>query len=228
MLRELSALIRKKGFHMRLLILGPPGAGKGTLAEFLCQSFNLKHISTGDMFRSNIKNQTELGVLAASYIDKGLLVPDEVTNAMVEQLFINQIKDQAFLLDGYPRKISQAEALDQYLSQLNIKLDKVIDMVIPDELIVERLAGRRVCGKCGASFHLVNKAPKQEGICDNCGEELTQRKDDKEETIRKRLEIYHEDTEPLIEYYRSKGLLVELDNSGTIKEVTEKAKALLS
>lgn len=213
---------------MRLLILGPPGAGKGTLAEYICQAFKLKHISTGDMFRSNIKEQTELGVLAASFIDKGQLVPDEVTNAMVEQLLVHQIKDEAFLLDGYPRKITQAKALEGYLQNLDLKLDKVIDLVIPDELIIRRLAGRRVCGKCGSSFHLVNKAPTVDGICDHCGEELTQRKDDTEETIRKRLEIYHADTEPLIEYYRSKGLLFELDNSGTISEANAKAKALLS
>lgn len=212
---------------MRLLIVGPPGAGKGTLAEFICSTFDVIHVSTGDMFRSNIKNKTELGVLASSYIEKGLLVPDDVTNAMVEHLFLDEIKERSFLLDGYPRKISQAEALDRYLDQLGIALDLVLEIVIPDEIIVDRLAGRRVCSKCGAGYHIKNKAPHVEGVCDLCGNGVIQRKDDDAETIKKRLEIYHEQTSPLIEFYGSKGLLVQISNSSGIAETNEKARAIL-
>lgn len=212
---------------MRLLIVGPPGAGKGTLAEYICSTFDVMHVSTGDMFRNNIKNKTELGVLASTYIEKGLLVPDDVTNAMVERLFIDEIKERSFLLDGYPRKASQAEALETYLGELGIKLDLVLEIVIPDEMIIERLAGRRVCSKCGAGYHVKNKAPQVAGVCDLCGSEVVQRPDDNEETIKKRLDIYHEQTSPLIEFYAAKGLLAQISNSSGIAESNEKVRQIL-
>lgn len=213
---------------MRILIVGPPGAGKGTLAETVCENYRLRHISTGDMFRSNIKKKTELGLVAGHYIEQGLLVPDEVTNAMVERLFLDEVQEGPFLLDGYPRTIPQAEALDYYLSELGIKLDAVIELAIPDDMIIERLAGRRVCSKCGAGYHTKNKKPKVDGVCDACGSPIIQREDDNEETIKRRLEIYHEETSPLIDFYNDKGLIAQITTCGSIAETYEQAQEIFS
>lgn len=212
---------------MRLLIIGPPGAGKGTLAEFLCENYGLTHVSTGDMFRKNIKNKTELGQLASSYIEKGLLVPDEVTNAMVERLLTDEIKEGSFLLDGYPRNSAQAATLDGYFAKLGLKLDAVIHLLISDELIIERLAGRRVCSGCGAGYHIKNKAPQVADVCDVCSAPVIQRKDDNEETIKKRLSVYHQETSPLIDYYAAQGLIIDLENVGSIAETNAKAAQVL-
>lgn len=193
---------------MRLIILGAPGAGKGTQAEFLSQKFEIPHISTGDILRENVKSQTELGKKAKEYMDKGLLVPDELVIEIVRDRLIKDDCKNGFLLDGFPRTIAQAEALENVLSQLGQKIDKVLNIEVPDEKILERMSGRRICKSCGASFHMIYRPPKVEGVCDVCGGELYQRDDDKEETVKKRLEVYHAQTQPLIDYYKQKGLLV--------------------
>lgn len=213
---------------MKLVLLGPPGAGKGTLAEKLSQAYPIVHIATGDLFRYNLKNKTELGKLAQSYMDKGELVPDEITCKMMQDKIEGLSKEEGFLLDGFPRNLVQAEALDKILADLNLPLDAVINVKLADELISERLVGRRVCSACQSSFHVVNRIPKQEGICDNCGGELIQRSDDRAEVISNRLNVYHKNTAPLIEYYSTKGLLIDVDNSGSASETWAKLESLLA
>jgi len=203
---------------MRLILLGPPGAGKGTQAVILAERLGVPHISTGDMFRSNIKNGTELGKKAKEYMDKGLLVPDEVTIGIVKDRLMQDDCKKGFILDGFPRTIPQAEYLEEALSSMGMPLDYVIDIEAPDEGIIKRLSGRRVCPKCGSTYHVENNPPKVEGICDNCGEKITQRDDDKEETIAKRLVTYHEQTEPLIEFYQKRGKVIKVDGMGTIED----------
>lgn len=192
---------------MNIIMLGAPGAGKGTISSQLQDRYKLPHISTGDIFRENIKNQTELGKLAKSYIDKGALVPDDVTiNMMLDRLDKSDCKN-GYILDGFPRTIAQAEGLDVALSKNNKKIDLVILVDATDDQIVERLSGRRVCEKCGATYHIVNLPPKVNGVCDKCGANVIQRKDDNIEVIKDRLKTYHEQTKPLINYYEGENIL---------------------
>lgn len=202
---------------MKLIFLGAPGAGKGTQAEYVCKEFGIPSISTGNILREAIAAKTELGLKAKSYMDGGNLVPDEVVISIIaERLKADDCKG-GFLLDGFPRTIPQAEALDR----MGIYMDKVVSIEVPDEAIVERMSGRRACLKCGATYHVVNKKPAKEGVCDNCGNELVVRADDKPETVLSRLNTYHEQTEPLKDFYKSKGCLVTVDGTGSVSEITE-------
>lgn len=191
---------------MKIIMLGAPGAGKGTYAGRMSEKYNIPHISTGDIFRENIKNGTELGKKAKSYMDAGDLVPDELTCDLVVDRIHQDDAKNGYILDGFPRTIPQAEALTKALQEKGEKIDFAIEVEMSDEQIVERMSGRRVCS-CGATYHIVNIPPKQEGICDKCGKELVLREDDAPETVKKRLDVYHEQTAPLIEYYRNQGVL---------------------
>jgi adenylate kinase len=214
---------------MRIVLVGPPGAGKGTQAAFLAKNLGIPHISTGDLFRANISRQTELGKLAKSYMDKGDLVPDEVTIAMAKDRMEQPDAENGFLLDGFPRNVSQAEALDEMLSTEGMKLDAVLDLEVPEDEVVKRIAGRRICRNDSAHvFHVTYKQPKREGVCDVCGGELYQRDDDSEETVRKRLEVYHTQTEPIIDYYKAQGLVVTISALGKVEEVTRRAMDALA
>ena len=194
-------------------MLGAPGAGKGTAALQMVKKFNIPHISIGDIFRENIKNNTELGKKAKSYIDKGALVPDELTVELVVDRLSHDDCKKGFILDGFPRTIVQAEALDDTLKKLNMKLDYAIDIEVEDAKIIARMAGRRMCVSCGSIYNMFSMKPQREGVCDKCGKELTVRADDNEETVRNRLAVYHETTEPLIEYYRRLNILHEFDGT---------------
>ncbi|NYE58108.1 adenylate kinase [Carboxydothermus ferrireducens] len=204
---------------MKLLIMGPPGAGKGTQAEKIVKEFGITHISTGDMFRAALKNQTPLGLKAKEYMDKGELVPDEIVIAMVEERISAPDCAKGFLLDGFPRTIPQAEALDKKLSEMGITLDGVINIEVPREELIERLTGRRVCRQCGATYHVKFNPPKVEGVCDACGGELYQRSDDSLETVSNRLDVYEAQTAPLKDYYAKTGLLKNIDGTKSIEEV---------
>lgn len=212
---------------MRIIMLGAPGAGKGTQAKRIADKYKIPHISTGDIFRANIKNGTELGQIAKAYMDQGLLVPDD----LVVDLVVDRIKQDdcvnGYVFDGFPRTIPQAEALDAALKELNEKIDYVVNVEVPDSNIVERMSGRRACLKCGATYHLQYIPTKVEGICDDCGSELVLRDDDKPETVRKRLRVYHEQTQPLIDYYKKQGILVEVDGTKDIAEVFEAIECIL-
>jgi adenylate kinase len=200
-------------------MLGAPGAGKGTQAKRIAEKYSLPHISTGDIFRANIKNGTELGNKAKSYMDKGSLVPDEITIGML----IDRINDKdcvnGYVLDGFPRTLAQASSLDEALAKRNEKIDYAIDVDVPDENIINRMGGRRACLNCGATYHLEFIPTKVEGICDNCGNEIVIREDDKPETVKKRLEVYHAQTQPLIDYYSKKDILKSVDGTLEIDEV---------
>ncbi len=212
---------------MRLILVGPPGAGKGTQAVFLAAHFAIPHISTGDIFRLNIKGETDLGKLAKSYMDAGNLVPDSVTNAMLEDRLTHSDTANGFLLDGYPRNVGQAEFLADVLVKKSITLDAVLELSIPSEEIIKRLSGRRTCRNCGASSHVIFDKPKVEGVCDNCGGELYQRDDDKEEVVANRLNVYTEQTEPIIAFYRNLGLLKVINAVGDVSEISTHAIAAL-
>ncbi|MGI5428009.1 adenylate kinase [Streptomyces sp. CA-179760] len=213
---------------MRIVLVGPPGAGKGTQAAFLARNLSIPHISTGDLFRANISQQTELGKLAKSYIDAGNLVPDEVTIAMAKDRMEQPDAENGFLLDGFPRNVSQAEALDELLETETMQLDAVLDLEVPEDEVVKRIAGRRVCRNESAHvFHVTYKPPAKEGVCDVCGGELYQRGDDSEETVRKRLEVYHTQTEPIIDYYKAQGLVVTISALGKVEDVTTRAMEAL-
>jgi len=204
---------------MRLVLLGPPGAGKGTQAAVLCKKFNLLHISTGDLLREAVKNSTAIGLKAKSYMDKGELVPDEiVTKIITDKLKGGGIK-AGFVLDGFPRTKKQAEILDTALNSLGIALDMVVYFETREETILKRLTGRRICRDCGRIFHIYNMPPKKEGVCDSCGGELYQRKDDTEETIKNRIEVYNQQTRELIDYYRDKGLLKKASGDKDVEEL---------
>lgn len=213
---------------MRIVLVGPPGAGKGTQAAFLAKNLLIPHISTGDLFRANISKQTDLGKLAKSYMDAGNLVPDEVTIAMAKDRMEQSDAVNGFLLDGFPRNVSQAEALDEMLKAESMKLDAVLDLEVPEDEVVKRIAGRRICRNDSAHvFHVTYQPPKAAGVCDVCGGELYQRDDDSEETVRKRLEVYHTQTEPIIDYYKAQGLVVTISALGKVEDVTGKAMAAL-
>ncbi|MER5522757.1 MULTISPECIES: adenylate kinase [Streptomyces] len=209
---------------MRIVLVGPPGAGKGTQAVRLAEKLGVPHISTGDLFRANISRQTDLGKLAKSYMDAGNLVPDEVTIAMAKDRMEQPDAENGFLLDGFPRNVSQAEALDELLRTEGITLDAVLDLEVPEDEVVKRIAGRRICRNDSSHvFHVTYSPPKQEGVCDVCGGELYQRDDDSEETVRKRLEVYHTQTEPIIDYYKAQGLVVTISSLGPVDEITRRA-----
>lgn len=204
---------------MKIIMLGAPGAGKGTQAKMLADKYQIPHISTGDIFRANIKNGTELGQKAKTYMDQGLLVPDElVCDLVVDRVKADDCKE-GYILDGFPRTIPQAESLDKALEAIGEKIDYAINVEVPDENIVRRMSGRRACVACGATYHIVHIPTKVEGICDRCGKELILRDDDKPETVTKRLNVYHEQTQPLIEYYTDKGALVEVDGTKDMNDV---------
>ena len=212
---------------MDLILLGLPGAGKGTQAEYIVQEFNVPHISTGDIFRAALKNETPLGLEAKKYMDAGDLVPDEVTNNIVkERLQEDDVKD-GFLLDGYPRTLNQSEALKGNLEDLGRNLDAVIYLNVPKEILIERLAGRYICSSCGATYHKLNNPTKKEGVCDACGGELILRDDDKPETVLNRLKIYHDQTQPLIDYYTEKGILKEVDGTVEMDKVFDAIISIL-
>ncbi|MBC5715314.1 adenylate kinase [Roseburia sp. BX1005] len=204
---------------MKIIMLGAPGAGKGTQAKQIAEKYSIPHISTGDIFRANIKNGTELGKKAKTYMDQGLLVPDELTCDLVVDRIKQDDCKKGFILDGFPRTIPQAEALDAALSKMGEKMDYAIDVDVPDENIVRRMGGRRVCLNCGATYHIVSIPTKVEGICDKCGSEVVLRDDDKPETVQKRLSVYHEQTQPLIDYYNRQGILKTVNGTRPLEEV---------
>ncbi len=206
---------------MRIILMGPPGVGKGTEAAILKKHYQIPHISTGNIFRELFQQESEIGKIAKSYIDQGLLVPDDITNEIVRQrLYRDDVKD-GFMFDGYPRNIEQAKALDNALDELDMKLTAVINIQADDELILDRISGRRVCSSCGAVYHTKNNKPKVDGVCDVCGGKLIHREDDKPETVGNRLKIYYEQTEPVIGYYEEKGLLISVDGSTSIEHTNE-------
>jgi adenylate kinase len=205
---------------MYLVLLGPPGAGKGTQAERLEKELKLPHVASGDLFRENLRNETELGLLAKKYMDKGQLVPDDVTTAMVRERLQRPNCDQGAILDGFPRTQPQAESLDKMLAEMGRKLDGVLYIAVPDEELVRRLSGRWICRQCQTPYHAIFSPPAKEGVCDDCSGVLYQRDDDKPDTVRARLKVYHHQTAPLIDYYRQSGLLVEVDGAGDIETVS--------
>ena len=204
---------------MKIVMLGAPGAGKGTQAKMIAEKYSIPHISTGDIVRANIKNGTELGKKAKSFIDKGQLVPDELTLDLIMDRFKEDDCKNGYVLDGFPRTIPQAEALDEALKANGEKVDFAIDIDVPDENIVRRMGGRRACVNCGATYHIVYSPTKVEGKCDKCGEELIVRDDDKPETVLSRLEVYHNQTQPLIDYYNEQGILKSVDGTIDMKDV---------
>ena len=212
---------------MKIIMLGAPGAGKGTQAKKIAAKYGIPHISTGDIFRANIKNGTELGKKAKTYMDQGMLVPDDLTVDLVTDRIHKDDCKNGYVLDGFPRTIPQAEALDKALSAMNEKLDHAIEVNVPDENIVKRMSGRRACLNCGATYHVVHAPTKVENICDMCGGELILRDDDKPETVLKRLGIYHNQTKPLIDYYREEGILTTIDGTAALEDVFKAIIAIL-
>ena len=208
---------------MRIILLGAPGAGKGTQAEKIAAHYGIPTISTGNIIREEVRNGTDLGKQVQKYSESGQLVPDEVVVAMMKNRLSKEDCQKGFILDGFPRTVPQAEALDQ----MGCAIDKVVDIQVPDQAIQERMSGRRVCGKCGASYHIQNNPPKVQGVCDKCGSELSIRKDDKPETVLERLKVYHEQTEPLEAYYSKSGKLVEIAGLGAVDEIFERILAAL-
>ena len=204
---------------MRLILLGPPGVGKGTQAAAIIEKYSIPHISTGDIFRANIKGKTELGKKVEEYMNKGLLVPDDLVVSIVKDRIVKDDCKDGFLLDGFPRTVVQAEALDEELSKMSLVIDKVINIEAEKDILIERAIGRRICKDCGATYHVKFSPAKQDGICDKCGGELYQRKDDTLDTVEKRIEVYLEQTKPLIDYYAKKGLLLNVDGTKDKKEV---------
>ena len=212
---------------MKIIMLGAPGAGKGTQAKMIADKYNVPHISTGDIFRANIKNGTELGMEAKKYMDQGLLVPDELTVKILLDRVAQDDCKNGYVLDGFPRTIPQAQVLDKALSEINDKIDYAINVDVPDENIIKRMGGRRACLSCGATYHIEHIPPKKEGICDTCGKELVLRDDDKPETVGNRLDVYHKQTQPLIEFYSAKGILKTVDGTVDMKDVFSALESIL-
>lgn len=212
---------------MKIIMLGAPGAGKGTQAKQIAKKFSIPHISTGDIFRANIKENTELGKRAKEYMDQGMLVPDSLTLELIMDRFQNPDCANGYVLDGFPRTIPQAEALTEALAKNGERVDFAINVEVPDESIVNRMSGRRACLGCGATYHIKYNAPFKENICDTCGAELVLRDDDKPETVLKRLSVYHDQTQPLIDYYKKEGVLREVDGTKDMKEVFDDILAIL-
>lgn len=212
---------------MKIIMLGAPGAGKGTQAKMIADTYGLPHVSTGDIFRMNIKNGTQLGMEAKTFMDQGLLVPDELTvRILLDRVGQDDCKD-GYVLDGFPRTIPQAEVLEDALNKLGDKIDYAINVEVPDENIIRRMGGRRACLACGATYHVEHVPPKQEGICDACGQELVLRDDDKPETVKNRLRVYQEQTQPLIDFYNKKGVLRNVDGTQDMQDVFAAIKAIL-
>lgn len=206
---------------MRIILLGPPGAGKGTQAAGIVEKYNIPHISTGDIFRKNIKEGTDLGKKAKEYIDQGLLVPDELTVGLVTDRVTQGDCENGFMLDGFPRNVSQAEQLDAFLKEANITLDKVVNIEVDKNILVSRAVGRRICKSCGATYHVEFNAPKTEGVCNVCQGELYQRADDTEETVSKRIQVYLDETKPLADYYTKQGIIADINGQQSIDKVFE-------
>jgi adenylate kinase len=213
---------------MRFILVGPPGAGKGTQAVNLAAHFSVPHISTGDIFRANLKEGTALGLEAKSFMDRGELVPDEVTNKMVRDRLGKDDLNNGFLLDGFPRNVKQAQVLEEILSQMASPLEAALELSVDSAEIINRLAGRRTCRNCQRAFHLMYERSKVDGVCDSCGGELYQRDDDKEEVIARRLEVYNEQTAPIIDFYRERNLLITIAAMGSVDEISERAIAALT
>ena len=212
---------------MKIIMLGAPGAGKGTQAKMIAKEYGIPHVSTGDIFRANIKEGTELGKEAKGYMDKGLLVPDELTvKILLDRVSKDDCKN-GYVLDGFPRTIPQAEVLEDALNKLNDKIDYAIDVNVPDENIIKRMSGRRACLKCGATYHIEHVPPKKEGICDVCGEPLVLRDDDKPETVKNRLDVYHKQTQPLIDFYSERNILKTVDGTVDMMDVFNAIKGIL-
>ena len=212
---------------MKIIMLGAPGAGKGTQAKQIAAKYEIPHISTGDIFRANIKNGTELGKKAKEYMDQGMLVPDELTCDLVMDRIAQDDCEKGFVLDGFPRTIPQAEALTNALTKIGQSMDYAIDVDVPDENIVNRMSGRRACLNCGATYHIVFNPTKEDGVCDTCGNETVLRDDDKPETVQKRLTVYHDQTQPLIDYYRNMNILKSVDGTKPMNEVFSDIVAIL-
>lgn len=212
---------------MKIIMLGAPGAGKGTQAKMIAEKYSIPHVSTGDIFRANIKNGTELGKQAKEYMDAGKLVPDELTVKILLDRVAQDDCKEGYVLDGFPRTIPQAEVLEDALNKLGDKIDYAINVDVPDENIVRRMSGRRACLKCGATYHIEHIPPKQEGICDTCGSELVLRDDDKPETVLNRLKVYHDQTQPLIDFYTERNVLKSVDGTRDMKEVFDAIIAIL-
>ena len=204
---------------MRIILLGPPGAGKGTQAAGIVEKYNIPHISTGDIFRKNIKEGTELGKKAKGYIDQGLLVPDELTVGLVTDRIAQPDCEKGFMLDGFPRNVAQAQHLDKYLKEVGISLDKVVNIEVDKDILVGRAVGRRICKSCGATYHVEFNPPKADGVCDVCGGELYQRADDNEETVSKRIQVYLDETKPLVDYYSKEGIIANINGEQSIDKV---------
>lgn len=204
---------------MKIIMLGAPGAGKGTQAKMIAEKYSVPHVSTGDIFRANIKNGTQLGMEAKKYMDQGLLVPDELTVKILLDRVAKEDCAGGYVLDGFPRTIPQAEVLDNALDKIGDKIDFAINVDVPDENIIRRMGGRRACLSCGATYHIEHIPPRKEGICDACGKELVLRDDDKPETVKNRLDVYHQQTQPLIDFYEKKGILKTVDGTVDMKDV---------
>lgn len=212
---------------MKIIMLGAPGAGKGTQAKRIADKWQIPHVSTGDIFRANIKNGTDLGKEAKTYMDQGLLVPDELTVKILLDRVAQEDCKNGYVLDGFPRTIPQAEVLDKALAELGDSIDYAIDVDVPDENIINRMSGRRACLSCGATYHIQYAAPKKDGVCDRCSSELVLRDDDKAETVQKRLGVYHEQTQPLIDYYTKKGILKSVDGTQDMEAVFQSIVSIL-
>jgi len=213
---------------MKIVMLGAPGAGKGTQAQMLAGKYGIPHVSTGDIFRMNIKNGTDLGMEAKKYMDQGLLVPDELTVRILLDRVAKEDCGKGYVLDGFPRNIPQANVLEEALARLGDKIDYAINVDVPDENIIRRMGGRRACLGCGATYHIEHVPPKKEGICDKCGQELVLRDDDKPETVKNRLQVYKEQTQPLIDFYQERGILHNVDGTQDMDEVFEAIVSILS
>jgi adenylate kinase len=212
---------------MRLVLLGPPGAGKGTQADILAAHYGVPHVSTGDLFRYNLRQGTGLGLEAKGYMDAGILVPDDVTSRMVADRIDRSDAAPGFVLDGYPRNVTQGESLQRMLAEREQSLDRAVAVEVPEELLLRRLTGRRLCPSCQATYHVDFNPPAREGICDRCGAELVQRPDDRAETVATRLQVYRDETAPLVDYYRTRGLLASVSGDGSVEDVTRRIREVL-